>query len=529
MLQDIIKGACSRYANHPSIITKDREYSFQEMNDMAGSVSSFFRMAGLRRGDMVVILWDNSPEYAALFFGVLALGGTVVPLNPTNTMESVRFVAGNCGARFVAATERSLPYVTPWWDGPPIVSDVAGRDGIVFTRDIYNMNPGGIEGLEKGCPDDLALVLYTSGTTGNPKGVMLTHRNLEANTDSILRYLGLGSSDRTLVVLPFYYSYGNSLLLTHFQTGACLVVENGFAFVNKCLDTMRTQKVTGFSGVPSHYSILLNRSIFLKSEWPDLRYMTCAGGGLSPAYIRKLREYLPKVQLHIMYGQTEGSARLSSLDPTLVDKKTGSIGNGIPGVILRVVDKEGIDIRAGEIGEIIASGANIMAGYLGDPETSRETVREGWLHTGDLATVDEEGYVYIKGRAKEFIKIGGYRISPMQIEEVLLQHPSVLECAVVGIAGDEFIEERVGAVIVFREGILENEAAAVEAVMNFAREKLPLYMVPSRFFPIDSIPKTESGKVRRVLLREWANGLTPPCAPLQGTRPSALSGGRSEP
>jgi acyl-coenzyme A synthetase/AMP-(fatty) acid ligase len=200
-----------------------------------------------------------------------------------------------------------------------------------------------------------------------------------------------------------------------------------------------------------------------------------------------------------MYGQTEGTARLSSLDPSLVDRKVGSIGRGIPGVELRVVGKNGQNVPPEHIGEIVARGKNIMIGYLEDPDGTAEALRDGWLHTGDLATVDGEGFIYIRGREKEFIKSGGYRIGPQQVEDVILQHQQVQECGVVGIP-DEILGEKILAFVVFRPEHLPG--APIEDLLNFLRKRLPGYMVPARIMPIDALPKTESGKVKRQNLRE---------------------------
>jgi acyl-CoA synthetase (AMP-forming)/AMP-acid ligase II len=505
MIQDLLAQTASLRPGHPLLICGEKEISFSSLERMAISICLHFRRNGLRRGDMVIVLWDNGPEYAALFFGILMAGGVVVPLNPTNISEDVRYVASHCKARFLAVAGRSVDCVEGWWDGAPIVSEGTASDRCVPFHSIVESGDGE-GGAPVGEENDLALVLYTSGTTGKPKGVMLTHKNLEANTRSILEYLGLQGSDRTLAILPFYYSYGNSLLLTHVARGATLVVENGFAFVNRCLETMQRSLVTGFSGVPSHFSILLNRSRFLELKWPHLRYMTSAGGGLPPAHIQKIRGAIPHVRLHIMYGQTEGAARLSSLDPELVDRKIGSMGKGIPGVTLRVADKNRNDVRPGEVGEVVAKGENIMVGYLGDPAGTTEVLQGGWLHTGDLATVDEEGYIYIRGREKEFIKSGGYRISPQQVEEALLQHPSVGECAVVGLP-DEILGEKVVAMVVFRQGHAASEACG--SLASFMRGKLPHYMVPQKIQPVDAIPKTDSGKVKRVYLKELASNTNP--------------------
>lgn len=497
---DLICEATKRYPEKAAFILGPRTLNYKEILGMASSVRSYLRGAGIRPGDRVILLWDNGPEYAALFFGVLLAGGVVVPLNPTNYGEYIKYVAINSEAKFISTVDRTLGYLEGWWHGSPVITESSSSEGTIAIGDIFRSGGGTFESTDPQKNGyDLALILYTSGTTGKPKGVMLSHRNLISNTRSILGYLPLEPSDRTLAVLPFYYSYGNSLLLTHVAAGAALVIENRFAFVNKALETMRECRVTGFSGVPSHFSVLINRSKFLKQDWPDLRYLTCAGGALPTTHIRDIREALPHAKLYVMYGQTEGTARLSSLDPDSLGEKMGSIGKGIPGVELRVVDGMGQNVLPGDTGELIASGENVMMGYLGDPEGTNEVLKRGWLHTGDLATVDDEGFIYIKGRAKEFIKTGGYRVSPQQVEEILLQHPAVSECAVIG-APDELLGERILAFIVFRPGA--GDGNAVESVIDFARGRFPNYMVPGKIEPIDAIPKTESGKIKRIELRE---------------------------
>lgn len=498
VVSDLIREAAQRHPESAAIAQGSRNVSYGRLLGMASDACSIMRDAGLRPGGRVLLMWENGPEYAALFFGTLLAGGVVIPLNPANYPEYVRFVANHSGASFAAVTERSVGNLDGWWNGAPILTRFGDGKRTVGLGDLPGTAPEILDGPGEARGDDLAMVLYTSGTTGEPKGVMLSHRNLLSNTKSILGYLPLVPGDRTLAILPFYYSYGNSLLLTHAAAGAALVIENRFAFVNKALETMRESAATGFSGVPSHYSILINRSRFLEDKWPRLRYMTCAGGALPLVHIRRIRDALPHVALHVMYGQTEGTARLSSLDPCLLDVKTGSIGKGIPGVEVRVVDKKGSNVRPGDTGELIARGDNVMMGYLGDSDASHAALRNGWLYTGDLATVDDDGFIFIKGRAKEFIKAGGYRVSPYQIEEVLLRHPAVSECAVVGIP-DDLMEERVLAVVVLRDGGAAGPTTA--SVMDHARGNLPLYMVPSAIEAVDGIPKTESGKVRRTELR----------------------------
>lgn len=507
-VSDFLKEAAERGPERPALLVDRHIVRFADLHEMSIRVCSYLIESGLHRGDTVLVLWDNGPEYAALYFGIHMAGGVTVPLHPANYAENVRYIATHCHAKMVAAVKRSLVYLDGWWNGPPVLSSRTDGNSSVALQEVCGTRAANHRPSVTGRQEDLAMVLYTSGTTGKPKGVMLSNRNLVANTLSILGYLSLEPDDRTLAILPFCYSYGNSLLLTHVAAGASLVIENRFAFVDRALETMRDRQVTGFSGVPSHYSILINRSRFLSLEWPYLRYMTCAGGALPPVHIRKVRKALPHVGMHVMYGQTEGAARLSSLSPALLDVKTGSIGRGIPGVELRIANKEGRDVSPGETGELIARGENVMMGYLGDPEGTGEVLNDGWLHTGDLATVDADGFIFIQGRAKEFIKTGGFRVGPQQIEEVLLRHRSVCECAVIGLP-DEILGERILALVVFREGA--GTGKDIESILDLSRKSLPPYMVPARIEPIEAIPKTESGKIRRTELRErFASGVKKP-------------------
>ncbi len=243
-------------------------------------------------------------------------------------------------------------------------------------------------------PGSDAVLMLTSGTTARPKVVRVTQANIQANTLSILAYLGLRSDDRILVVLPFYYCYGASLLHTHLRAGARLVLCNSMAFPGKVIDLMTEQECTGFAGVPSSYQLLLRASTFGSRPLPALRILQQAGGKLSSVLVEEVLAAQPNARLFVMYGQTEATARLSYLPPERLPDKLGSIGRGIPGVELRVLDEEGRPVRPGERGEIYARGANVCAGYLDDPAGTATKFTPDGLRTGDLAVVDEEGFIY---------------------------------------------------------------------------------------------------------------------------------------
>jgi acyl-CoA synthetase (AMP-forming)/AMP-acid ligase II len=346
---------------------------------------------------------------------------------------------------------------------------------------------------------ELAIIIFTSGSTGVPKGVMISHGNLIANTNSILGYLPLTCKDRIMCVLPFSYCYGASLLHTHMRVGGEVVINNKFMFPGKVLEEINEKRCTGFSGVPSHFQILLRRTRMRSMKFPTLKYVTQAGGKLPVPFIRELIEALPGTRIFIMYGQTEATARLSYLPPELLNDKLGSMGKGIPGVTLEVLDKDGNPVKPGEVGEIVASGENIMQGYWNDPEETKNTLRNGLLFTGDLATVDSDGYIFIVEREKQIIKSGGYRVSPKEIEDVIVSIPDVVEAAVIGVP-DDILGEAIKAFVSVKDPRYPKVTA--EEIIQICKKTLPSFKVPKHIEFIDLIPKNSYGKVMKDILKK---------------------------
>jgi acyl-CoA synthetase (AMP-forming)/AMP-acid ligase II len=368
--------------------------------------------------------------------------------------------------------------------------------------DLLAGDSGNRNTLPRSPATDLAQIVYTSGTTGDPKGVMLTHRNLVSNTHSTVQYLILTSQDSAMVVLPFFYSYGNSILLTHMAVGGKLVVNQSLLYPNVILDQMIAEQVTGFPGVPSTFALLLHRSGIRALSFPHLRYVTQAGGAMSPALARNLASVLTGASIYVMYGQTEAAPRLSYLDPSDLYRKPGSIGKAIPGVTLEVIAADGGAAMPGEVGELVATGENVMSGYWGKPAATAEVLRDGRLWTGDLATADDEGYLYLVGRKSEMLKSGAHRIAPKEIEEVLQEHDAVYEAAVVGVE-DEILGEAIKACVVLKQGVVCPE----KELLYHCRQILPVYKVPHVVEFRDELPKTESGKTKKSELKnEYRRG-----------------------
>jgi long-chain acyl-CoA synthetase len=332
--------------------------------------------------------------------------------------------------------------------------------------------------------------------TGAPRGVMLRHVNLRANTASILSYLGLTEQDRVMCVLPLYYVYGLSLLHTHVAAGGSIVLDNRFAFPNVVVSAMNEHEVTGFAGVPSSFTLLLHRSNLPETTFPTLRYVTQAGGAMPPARIREWLDRGPRVPFYVMYGATEAAARLCYLPPQDLERKLGSIGKAIPNVEMQVIREDGRPAAPGEVGELVARGANIALGYWNSPSETADRFAPHTFRTGDLGYADEDGFLFIVGRRHDMIKVGAHRVGAKEIEDVLCEHPAVHEAAVVGAAHDLLGEAPV-AFVAARTGAPLSEGE----LQLHCKERLAPHKVPVRVFVRDELPKLGMGKTDRAALR----------------------------
>ena len=421
----------------------------------------------------VLILSENSVFFITAYLALMKSGNICVPLNPAIELENLDKVIEKTGSTLAFISKRYQ-------------QRFAGYGFTVFDDEQITNWHESTEKADQSAWDTsfddsrIAEIIFTSGSTGEQKGVMISHRNIIANTDSIVEYLKLSANDTIEVVMPFYYCYGLSLLHTHLRVGGSVHMNNSFIFIGSVIDDLDTYNCTGFAGVPSHFQILLRKTKDFKNrKFTSLRYVTQAGGKLHTAFISEFIEAFPEIKFYVMYGQTEATARLSYLPPEDLQRKLGSIGKGIPGVTLKVVDEIGEQVKPGETGEILAKGNNIMAGYFKDPETTSATIRNGWLYTGDNATVDEEGYIFMQSRKKEIIKVRGIRISPKEIEEVIVTYPGVIDCTI-SAESDDITGEAIKATVFVNDAELADfseEKIRQHCAQNLASHKVPQKVV----------------------------------------------------
>lgn len=479
-------------ADDPAIIDRGRTHNFDQLRRAVDRLASELVAQKIPAGSRVGILGPNSFFWVAAYLAGMQ-GHVVVPLSDKGDEGSVRAQAERVGCRVVFLDRRfARRFAGAIPEGTAVITDACLEPGGVSYDEQFPPAP-----VRSAAPQADALLLFTSGTTAAAKVVRLTHRNIVANTESIVDFLGLTRRDRMLVVLPFYYCFGLSLLNTHLRVGGSVSLCPNFVFPEVVLDQMERDACTGFAGVPSNYQLLARASTFGTRELPSLRLLQQAGGKLPPAMVEELVRMRPHSQLFVMYGQTEATARLSYLPPEMTLDKPGSVGRAIPGVQLRVLDEGGRDVVPGEVGEIYARGANISPGYLDDEQASASKFPHGLLRTGDLATVDEDGTIYVVDRVDDFIKSWGHRISSQEIEACVMQMPELVAAAAVGVPDPE-AGEAVSVVIAARPGSSVSE----EEVLIFTRTRLPRHMIPRSVFVVDALPLNANGKVDKHRVRE---------------------------
>jgi acyl-CoA synthetase (AMP-forming)/AMP-acid ligase II len=482
----------------PAVDSPDHRLSYGLLARRVAACSDALRRSGVRPGDKVVLALPNVPAAVVLALAVQHLGAVSVEVSRDWSVDRLTIVLAQTSARAVAFAARDAKKMIPLLQDAGVGLAVcvgSAKAGQIAMTDAGEIG-GAAEDLPSQLPardpDAVTLLLYTSGSTGQPRAVMQTMRNIAENARSIVSYLALTARDRAMLILPLSYCYGRSVLQTHLLVGGSVFLDRRFTFPSVVLAAIGSERCTGFAGVPLTFELLRRQAHPESRSMPSLRYVTQAGGPMSPETIDWARRAFDPAKLVVMYGQTEATARLSYLPPERAAEKRGSIGIPIPNVELRVVDDAGRELPPGSSGNLVARGPNVTPGYFEAPEDTAAVLRNGWLWTGDLAYRDDDGFFYIVGRAKEILKIAGYRVTPAQIEKVLCEHAGVEEVAVAGIE-DALTGEASAALVVLRHGA----AVTPRDLQRFCGERLAHPLVPRIVRLVRALPRSDSGKLLR--------------------------------
>jgi acyl-CoA synthetase (AMP-forming)/AMP-acid ligase II len=433
-------------------------------------------------GKNIILISDNSPFFVISYLSIIGSGNVCIPLkyDPNINLKEIK--------KF---TDSENIFIQEKYE--TILENLDFKKK--FNERDFNFDTEVDYSFPDFNKDKLAVIIFTSGSTGNPKGVMLSHNNLIKNTESIIDGLGLTEKDKIMVVLPFYYCFGASLMHTHFRVGGELVLNNNFFLPQKVVQEMIDKKCTGIAGVPTTFQILLRATKMKQMQFPEMRCIQQAGGKLADSYIKELVDLFGYEKIFIMYGQTEATARLSILNPTYLKEKFGSMGKGLKGTLLKVLNSEGFEIKPGEVGEIYAQGENVMLGYYKNEEETKKKIVNGMLKTGDLARIDEDGFLFIEGRDSDFIKTRGYRVSNKSVENAIAELPEIIDVAVIGVE-DDLLGEKIIA-FVSMQGKLKKED-----ILNHCSKKLQGHELPSEIIILQELPKNSSIKTDYVKLKK---------------------------
>lgn len=508
LFHELFDATVARAGARPALRHREQEYSYAELQDRSLRFAGALHALGVARGDRVVTYLQNRPEVIETALACSRLGAIFVPASPMLRQRQLEHVLRDSGARVVLS---SASAIVPAQDVQRATSALAalvicGQASAALPaetvryEDLVATAPAPARPARAIDRDPFA-ILYTSGTTGKPKGVVVSHRNVVSGAHAVSSYLNNVAEDRLLAALPLSFDYGFSQASTAFAVGACAVLTN-FSLAAALMQDVAAAGVTGLAGVPTMWAHLA------ASEWPvdavaSLRYVTNSGGSLAPVVLRKLRARLPNTQIVCMYGLTE-AFRSTYLDPRELDTRPGSIGKAIPNQEILVLRPDGARCAAGEVGELVHRGSLVTLGYWNDPELTRGRFRpapainpglsdEIAVWSGDLVRTDEDGFLYFVGRNDQLIKTSGYRVSPTEVEEVILEVSGVVEAVAIGVP-DDVLGHRIAVGVVVSSGAGQE---IVEAVRQYARMHLPAYMTPAHIHIVRAIPRNANGKQDR--------------------------------
>jgi long-chain acyl-CoA synthetase len=484
-LAEVLSSTAARHGDRPALKLDDTVVPYGVLDEASKRVAGVLRQRGVQPGDRVGIMLPNVPHFAIAYYGVLRAGGVVVPMNVLLKGREVEFYLRDPEAKVLIAWHGFA-------DAAREGAEATGADLLLVEPSEFQTLLGGAEPLQEVAErddEDDAVILYTSGTTGTPKGAELTHRNLSMNTEVVLDDLiQVTEQDVLLGALPLFHAFGQTCAMNvAVRAGACLTLIPRFD-PTKALEVIARDRVTVFEGVPTMYHALLNHPERTSYDTSSLRLCVSGGAALPVEVLRGFEEAFDAKILE-GYGLSETSPVASFNHPDR-ERKPGSIGTPISGVEMAAVDSDGNAVPQGEVGEIAIRGHNVMKGYWRRADATADVMRDGWFHTGDMATVDEDGYFFIVDRKKDMIIRGGYNVYPREIEEVLYEHPAVSEAAVVAVK-DEKLGEEVGAAVVLKRGAEASE----DELRDHVKARVAAYKYPRVIWFLDELPKGPTGKI----------------------------------
>lgn len=485
--------------------------TYGEFELLVGRFAFALQQLGVQKGDHVAFLLGNTPHYLISLYATMRIGATAIPINPIYTQDEISFIIKNGDVKAIIAIDMLLPLVEVGVQSFPeveafIICETTPNVGekIASLTEPAKLKTKLFSTLLSETTtvvdpillkeDDNAIILYTSGTTGYPKGAILTHKNLFSNARDVAKYLEILTDDRVIATLPVFHVFALTVVVNApLLKGATILLVPKFS-PSEIFEIAGKQKATVFAGVPTMFNFLYQYKEGNPENFEDLR-LAISGGAPLPVQVLYNFEKKFNVRVSEGYGLSEASP-VTCFNPLALERKPGSIGMSICNVENKVVDENGQEVPHGEVGELIVKGPNVMKGYYKMPEETKNAIRDGWLYTGDLARQDEDGYFYIVDRKKDMIIVGGFNVYPREVEEVLFSHPNVIEAAVVGFP-DENFGEAVHAFVVLKEPHI-----TVEQLQAYCTEHLAKYKVPKVIEIVEELPKNSTGKILRRSLKE---------------------------